>query len=200
MSDGLIYGVGNNDADYKVQPTVNGKQITCIYYSKWFSMFVRCYSKNSLSAHPTYEGCSVCEEWHSFSNFKAWRECQDFEGKVLDKDIISVGNKVYSPNTCTFVPEIVNAFITDSHNVRGKYMVGVHKQKKMNKFIARCGNPFTGGREYLGCHFTELEAHEAWRVAKLNFCEELIEKYKLTGKVASGLLDRYKSLNKSCVL
>lgn len=51
-------------------------------------------------------GCSVCEEWLTFSNFKRWMEQQDYEGKALDKDLLVSQNKTYSSETCVFVPRI----------------------------------------------------------------------------------------------
>lgn len=57
---------------------------------------------------PTYEGCTVCDEWLYFSNFKKWFDENYIEGFQLDKDIIIRGNKVYSPQTCCFVPKEIN--------------------------------------------------------------------------------------------
>ena len=70
-----IAGVGINDADYKISTTdANGKTKLCPYYMVWSSMLRRCYSPASLIKDPTYKGCSVIEDWHTFSNFKSWME------------------------------------------------------------------------------------------------------------------------------
>ena len=121
MKKCLVYGVGINDADYRVQEnkcyTNNlGKRATevlwrCPYYDRWYGMIRRCYSERELSRFPTYKGCSVCEEWLTFSNFKSWMEQQDWEGKHLDKDLLIYKNKVYSSETCVFVDYKVNLFI-----------------------------------------------------------------------------------------
>ena len=50
--------------------------------------------------------CSVCEEWKHFSNFKKWFDENYIEGFDIDKDILIKGNKVYSPEACSFVPRI----------------------------------------------------------------------------------------------
>lgn len=109
----LVYGVGNNDADYVVEKReeigyVGGKRRrklmwVCPYYQTWKDMIKRCYSTKCQEKFPTYKGCSVSADWHTFSNFKAWMEKQNWEGKQLDKDILIEGNKVYSPETCVFV-------------------------------------------------------------------------------------------------
>ena len=80
-----VYGVGINDADYTIKPTIENNRSKCMYYEKWIKMLQRCYSKSYQEKHPSYKGCSVCEEWLTFSNFKAWMETQDWKGKSLDK-------------------------------------------------------------------------------------------------------------------
>lgn len=104
----LLYGVGVNDADYQVSPLVSGRQIICKYYARWVNMLKRCYCLKFNKNRSNYDGYTVCEEWHTFSNFKTWMETQDWEGKELDKDLRGNGKKVYSPETCTFVTREVN--------------------------------------------------------------------------------------------
>ena len=61
----LICGVGVNDANY----ATSGKRM-CPFYRRWINMLERCYSEKFQEKNPTYRGCSVCEEWLTFSNFK----------------------------------------------------------------------------------------------------------------------------------
>ena len=91
MSKRLVFGVGINDSDYEVYKyeTINGKRKAtwkCPYYERWVSMLRRCYSPRSLEKYPTYKGCTVCEEWLTFSTFKKWMENQEWEDRHLDKD------------------------------------------------------------------------------------------------------------------
>jgi hypothetical protein len=65
-------------------------------YLLWKGMLRRCYSSVHQRTHPSYIGASVCEEWLTLSNFVAWVESQDMEGKELDKDILCPGNKRYT--------------------------------------------------------------------------------------------------------
>lgn len=83
---------------------------------KWKGMMVRCYNLKSLVRAPTYKGCSVCEEWHNFQNFAAWFKDNFKEGMHLDKDILTEGNKIYSPSTCKFVTPQENI-----ENAQAKY-------------------------------------------------------------------------------
>ena len=143
----LVHGVGINDATYNVYlyEQTDGRQIIvwrCPYYARWCHMLQRCYSDNWHERHPTYIGCSVCEEWLIFSNFKRWMEQQDWEGNQLDKDLLVKGNKEYNPDNCVFVTRMVNSFLTDRDNARGEYLIGVHFNKSTNKFQAQCRNPF----------------------------------------------------------
>ena len=62
----------------------------------------------------------------------------------IDKDIIAKNNNVYSPNTCSFVPGIVNTLFCKSKATRGKYPIGVSLESKGNNFRSRCNNPITG--------------------------------------------------------
>lgn len=158
---GLIYGVGINDADY----VVKGKSGSCPYYVKWSSMIERCYSERELNEYPSYQGCKVCEPWLTFSNFKAWMETQDWEGKHLDKDLLGDGT-LYSPETCCFILPATNMFLTERQNDRGKYLLGVHLHKGSGKFRSWCNNPYTKKQEHLGLFESEIEAHLAWKAKK----------------------------------
>lgn len=129
-------------------------------------MLSRCYSEECQAKHPTYIGCSVAQEWLTFSAFRAWVVTQPWGGKQLDKDIIVPGNKVYSPETCVFVTGALNTFLCDNGAARGEWPLGVDWHKQNGKFDSRCSNPFTGKREHLGYFDNPQAAHEAWRSRK----------------------------------
>ena len=185
----LVEGVGINDADYVVYPTVSGKQVMCPFYKVWKSMLVRCYNSKVHQRSPTYVGCSVSPEWLTFSNFRAWMETQDWVGKELDKDILFKGNKVYSPQTCVFVPVNVNLLLLDHANARGNYMIGAYRYKLAGKFTAKC-NDGTGKLVHLGYYITELEAHLAWKAYKHNLACKLAGE-QTDSRVAEALRTRY---------
>jgi len=195
----LVYGVGINDADYVTQKwervEVNGVRKRrlvwyCPYYRTWMDMLRRCYSTKLQEKHTTYLGCSVSEEWLTFSNFKSWMEEQDFEGMQLDKDILFGGNKIYSAETCVFVSGMVNKFTTDSGASRGEWLIGVTWRKDKGKFQSRCCNPFTKKREHLGLFTSELEAHQAWLNRKLELAY-LLAAEQTDERVAKALIARY---------
>lgn len=82
-------------------PSVNG--IHTKQYSSWHNMLKRCYHKKTQETQPTYIGCSVCDEWHNFQVFAKWFDVNYVNGLHLDKDIKVKGNKIYSPDYCSFV-------------------------------------------------------------------------------------------------
>lgn len=190
----LVYGVGVNDADYHVYRTENGEIVwTCPCYVVWYGMFRRSYSSIYKEGQPTYEGVTVCEEWHSFMNFRAWMETQDWKGKELDKDILVQGNKVYSPNTCVFVDKVVNAFLTDRAAARGEWPIGVCWHSSSNKFSAQCSNPITKKRGHIGLFDCPNQAHLAWKKRKHELACQLAD-IQTDKRVAEALRTRYKLL------
>lgn len=198
MVKGLVCGVGVNDADYKVTEghRVNGKVVqtwVCPYYKRWFGMINRCYSTKSLKHRPTYVGCSVCDEWLTFSNFKKWMEQQEWEGRSLDKDFLAEGNKVYSPDTCLFVPLELNNFTVTSATNRGKFPLGVTYRVKGSRTIEHV-RPYlskiknrTGSSLSLGGYATPEEAHQRYLTEKLKQCENYLKEFKDEPLITKGL-------------
>lgn len=186
----LVYGAGVNDADYTVVPEKNGKRVSCQFYQTWRSMLKRCYSSRLHARHPTYIGCTVCDEWLIFSNFKRWMSTQDWQGKQLDKDLLTRGNKLYSPKTCAFVDGMTNSFTEDCGAVRGEWPIGVSFYKKLGKFQAKCRNPFTKKPEHLGYFACQNQAHQAWKKRKHELACQLAD-LQADECVANALRSRY---------
>ena len=172
----LVHGVGVNDANYSVTKTDNGRQTwMCPFYKRWKSMLKRCYSEKYHEKYPTYIDCTVFKEWLIFSNFKKWMESKDYIDKHLDKDLIEEGNKIYSPEKCLFLNQMVNKFMTSRKAARGELLLGVTWNKQRKKFHSQCKNPFTNKDGYLGLFTRELEAHKAWQKKKLEHAIDLSE-------------------------
>ncbi len=161
----LVMGIGVNNADYLVNKfaNINGakKRVwVCPIYKMWNNMLTRCYSEKCQEKHPTYALCSVSDCWFTFSNFRAWVLTQQWEGMEIDKDILVKGCKLYSSETCVFVSQSLNLFLTDRDRLRGEYPLGVTKAGNM--FRARCRNPFTLRSDSLGNFGSAHRAHLAW--------------------------------------
>lgn len=190
MARKLVCGVGVNDADYVVQQTVNGKRVWCPFYRVWAHMLERCYNKKFHARRLTYIGCSVCDEWLLFSNFKAWMQKQDWVGKQLDKDLLLKGNKVYSPENCVFVDLMTNSFTTDSSASRGEWPIGVCFNKPVGKFQSNIHNPFTKKQEHIGYFNCSDEAHLAWKKRKHELSCQIAD-LQTDRRVADALRARY---------
>lgn len=187
----LIYGVGVNDADYSVQVRVKGgKTLHCPFYTVWVGVLRRCYSERWKAKYPTYQDCTVSDDWLTFSNFKRWMESQDWQDKVLDKDILITDNKRYSPETCVFITSNVNKFCNENKAVRGEWPIGVSMYE--HGFHARAKNVQTNKLEYLGTYSNAEEAHEVWLAFKLKQAHILASK-QTDERVAKALIDRYEN-------
>ena len=85
------------------------------FYDKWRAMIDRCYNKNN-SNYKYYKNHSVDPEWLCFENFlrdvpliAGYHEMIANRDKIkysLDKDILQprIENKIYSKNTCMWIP------------------------------------------------------------------------------------------------
>ena len=172
----LVLGVGLNDSNDIVQG--------CRYYARWNAMLRRCYSEKITLRHTTYQGCSVCDEWLLFSNFKSWMEQQDWKGKELDKDLLVYKNKVYSPETCVYLEPHINNFMLKSNSIRGSYPLGVTYHKRLLKYQTKMAD--NGPRKHLGTYKTAEEAHKAWQKAKIERAYFLKDK-QTDPRVVKGL-------------
>lgn len=187
----LVKGVGDNDANYVVYKTENGKRVMCPYYRTWNAMLERAYCDKYEQKNHTYQGVTVCEDWHSFMNFRSWMETQDWEGKHLDKDLLVRGNKVYSPNTCVFVDGVVNKFLNGHAASRGEWPIGVQWHEQNQKFRSQCSNPFSRKNEHLGYFTCPQQAHSAWKKRKHELACQLAD-IQTDERVAGALRIRYK--------
>jgi hypothetical protein len=188
----LVYGVGINDADYPVQTGKGSTKITCPFYSKWFCMLRRCYGKKELERNKTYSEVAVCEEWKTFSNFRAWMEKQDHTGLELDKDLLCSGVKLYSPETCCFISHKLNSFLSTSRS-GVELLCGVYKAESSRSYQAYCTDSvnFTPKKRlYLGMFPTELEAHLAWKTKKHELACKLAE-LETDPRIIHALRTRY---------
>lgn len=160
-----IYGVGINDT-LKLSNTKPHKL--------WLGILERCYSEKTKEKRKTYIGCSVCEEWLLFSNFKKWFDENYIEGWHLDKDILVKGNRVYSPQTCCFVPQEINSLLTNRRLHRGKLPVGVKRSGKF--FVSECQNGGTRIRVY--GHKTVEDAFVCYKELKEERIKNMANKWK----------------------
>ncbi|MFQ9297921.1 MAG: AP2 domain-containing protein [Clostridia bacterium] len=179
--DRRVFGVGCvGEGKYKVLE--NGKATRV--YSTWHCMLRRCYDKEFHKKNPTYKDCTVYKEWHNFQNFGKWYDNNyyEIEGEkmCLDKDILVKHNKVYSPETCIFVPERINTLFIKCDKSRGDSVIGT--SPKDGKYQVSCNliNPVTGEskKEYLGFYDTQEKGFETYKYYKEKNIKEVAEYFK----------------------
>ena len=171
-----VYGVGVSGTKYLIS---EGDVLTK-EYMLWSNMLRRCYSDNSKKKNPTYEGCEVSDKFKSYEYFYEWCNEQigfGVDGFELDKDLLVKGNKVYSEDTCVFIPKEINLLLTKCIASRGEHFIGVSWSNTNNAFMAMVRKN-KGKSEYLGHFKTELEAFNAYKEAKETYIKEQANKYK----------------------
>ena len=157
-------------------------------YNRWCNMLERCYDKKFQEKYPTYKDCSVDKEWHNFQNFAEWYDENYIEGWHLDKDILLKGNKIYSLETCAFVPSEINSLFIKSNSSRGDYPIGVYKHK-CGKYVAQMYQ--NNKPVHLGYYPTIKEAFEAYKTAKELWIKEVADKWRgqITEQVYQTLIN-----------
>lgn len=173
----LVYGVGINDLYGKTSFVDNsGKRRQLRSYNIWVKMLERCYSKVYQKKYPTYIGCSVDTEWLVFSRFKEWYD-DNFLNKEgvcrfeLDKDLLGYGSKIYSKNTCIFIPSSVNSFMTNIKLTNTTGFTGVTKRN--NTYRARIKDFVTNKRISIGDYSTAKEAGMAYALERAKQAESV---------------------------
>lgn len=153
------------------------------HFHTWASLRTRTLDTNFKQRHKSYIDCSLCEEWMCMQNFCDWAEStkpKDTSVKwELDKDLLIEGNKLYSPETCCWLPKEINLFLSkmgekaiypktlkDGSEV---YVVFVRegKEKQVEK-----------GSHYIGTYYSYEMAVDKWRWVKKQRLNSLIKQYE----------------------
>ena len=146
----------------------------------WRNMLKRCYDPKYQEKHPTYKGCRVEDYLLNFQHMGKWIEDNYYEipGEVmcLDKDILCKGNKVYSRETCIFVPERINLLFVKRDNARGDCPIGVSPTSSGN-YQVHCSNGY-GKYIPLGTYLTKEEGFQAYKEYKEKVIKEVIDSYE----------------------
>lgn len=173
----------------KYKTIANG--ILTAEYKTWHGMLTRCYSEKYIKREPTYKGCNVCDEWLNFQNFAEWYinnyyKCDGY-AMHLDKDILHKGNKIYSPESCVFVPACINKLFVKDDKFRGNLPIGVSIYD--SKYRAQCRN--RNEVKTLGYFGTVKEAFEVYKFYKEGLIQEIAMLYKnrIPIKLYNAMLD-----------
>lgn len=183
----IIQGTAINDTE------VNTK--TEISYRMWHNLINRALNAKVKKKIPTYKDVSVCKEWLTYSNFKTWFDNPEngyIDGYELDKDILVKGNKIYSPQTCCFVPHEINTLLINRKRFRGKYPIGVSKSNS-GKYKATVNVRNT--RIVIGTFNTTEEAFNAYKRAKETIIKSIAKEYYDNRLIKKNVYDALNAYN-----
>jgi hypothetical protein len=146
----------------------------------WFNMKARCedtraYKARNAAYADTQNG------FESFQHFAEW--CQGEYGYrkrerngffwSLDKDLISIGNRVYSEDRCMFIPNRVNILFSGTR-IEREYPMGVCYYKPLNKLRSQ-SHSANGTKTHLGYFDCPEEAHLAYQKHKIEVFKLLLK-------------------------
>lgn len=168
----LVYGRGINDSKFSTHAIIDGARVKHPAWSCWNHMLERCYSEKYHAVQPTYIGVKVCDDWLSFSNFYSWWKENYREDWFIDKDLLT-GSRIYSPETCIFVPRWLNNLLLDARNRNTGLPLGVSYHIRLKRYQVRCQDFHTRTRTHLGYFDDPIEGGKVYAGHKLKVAEKL---------------------------
>ena len=183
------FGVGCiGEGKYRVKE--NGKHTD--EYKIWYHMLERCYDPKHQEKRPRYKDCKVEDYLLNFQHMAEWinKNYYEIPGERmhLDKDILCKDNKIYSRETCIFVPQRINTLFTKRDNARGKNPIGVYEISSGN-YVAQCSNGY-GKQINLGVYSTKEEAFQVYKEYKERVIKNVIDSYE--GKIPEPFYSKLK--------
>lgn len=164
------------EGKYKVRE--NGKNSD--EFIIWRNMLQRCYDPEYQEKHPSYKGCRVEEYLLNFQYMGEWIKDNYYEvpgeRMHLDKDILCKGNKVYSRETCIFVPQRINLLFIKNDNDRGDCPIGVTPTLS-GDYQVHCSDEY-GKYIYLGTYPNKEEAFQIYKEYKEKVIKKVIDSYE----------------------
>lgn len=170
--------------------SVNGKVKNS--YHTWRGMLRRCYQDNG-EAQTYYGIITVCPEWFCYANYEKWYDKNYVEGYEIDKDFTSPNSKIYSPETCSFIPNVINAIMgKKKFNTVRKHKglpVGVSYHIRDEKYTSQC---YDGNKlQHFGYHYTPESAFKEYKVFKEQLIKDTAKRYFSSGCISEQV---YKTL------
>jgi hypothetical protein len=177
---GLVEGVGVCDKGSHLASvgTKNTKM-----YKMWHRMFIRCYSEE-VARRKNYEDCTVDSRFHKFQSFATWAVTQVGSNEVgwhIDKDLLLKGSRMYSPDTCVFLPPSINTFIGSRRRFQSgssNRSQGVYYDKRYASYYSSLKDD-EGVLRRLGTFTTEDGAFGAYKAAKELKARRLAKMFEL---------------------
>lgn len=158
----------NKSGEWVQRAYINDKYVWTTSGVLWNNVKERCTVDGATQKRePTYIGCTnAFEDYQDFTNWHI-KQVGYGMGYQLDADILNVGGKVYSKETCLLIPPPLNKFLQTSKGKRGKWPQGVCEHVNNSNLNVRI-NTLDGGSSHLGVFsFQDVSlAQEVYRKAK----------------------------------
>jgi hypothetical protein len=143
-----------------------------VKYIIWCSMVRQVFDKKYHETHPTYANTLICDEWANFQVWGDWFDKNHIDGWQLDKDIL--GDKIYSPETCCFLPQEINQAFAVNTSGKTNLPPGVRKNK--NKFV---GQIYFNGKAQISKSLETPDCAFRWyKEQKEKHIQQLANKWK----------------------
>lgn len=176
-----FYKVALFDEWNPLTPIEEKDRVTDKFHQIWTGLLERALSEKFKNKCPTYKDVTVCKEWLRFSNFANWAISEYHEGLEIDKDILSMGPKIYSPYTCCFVPQFINTAACYFRKTRelpiGVTIAKPSKKNPHTRYKAHCKDFQTGVDYIKGFHTDVQSAHRDWQMGKVKSLRDMIASY-----------------------
>ena len=153
--------------------------VKTILKNKHYAIIRRLFKDKEKVKNLSYGDSSISEEWKDFENFRKWAIAQighQHSDWHIDKDILIKGNKIYSADTCCFIPLRINILFTSRKAGRGDYPLGVCKSSNGKSYTAQSRD---GKRKvHLGTYSNPEDAFYAYKTYKENLIKLVANEYK----------------------
>lgn len=162
-------------------------------YNSWASMIARCHRPQLKEKYPRYELCVTSEEWRCYQSFGDFYEADIYrkKGWHLDKDLLIPDNKLYSKDTCAYLPQELNcmSFYKESTNATG--FKGVWFDPQCKKYMASATYHGDNRSTTLGRYKTVEEAFYAVMLAESEIYKTAANKWegKIDPRATEALLN-----------
>lgn len=147
------------------------------------NMVTRGTNPNYKEKFPTYDGVSISENFKDFQFFAEWCNNQvgfGTAGFVLEKDLLIPNNRVYSEDTCVFVPDVINSFLTFNKTRQNGLPIGVSWSSTEGCYKSYCAQ-LNGKNKTLGRFDNPSSAFKAYCLFKEDLAKKLAATY--SGKI-----------------
>lgn len=147
-------------------------------YRTWQNMLARCFVRSGGVPR------TVCKRWLNFQKFASdvvKMPNHDSLGFDFDKDLRVLGNRHYSPKTCSFVPIAVSKLLStvsrNKHDMSQGVTKNIYKGKRGTTvaYLARAN--INGGVLNIGTFSTEEEARNEYLKVRLKSIRRIAKKY-----------------------